>query len=602
VAKDENAPPITLQTSDASRMSKVDRLKAESEGLFYITGKEKKPFARELDELTEGQIPTISNDAKELSKFFGIYKQQERSETGSKSGDYIFMIRLKLPAGGELSPEQWRALDEAADRFGNGTLRLTTRQGIQFHQVPGRKLGPLIRYLNQEYRDRGVRLTTLGACGDVNRNTMCSPIDDLDPWLPLDSRALASQIASELAPQASAYYQIFLTDDVGRTIAPMTSEEPVYGKHYLPRKFKVGIAHPHDNSIDLLTQDVGLLPVVNGSTAEYYDLYSGGGLGITHNQPKTQQLLGLYLGRIPRGHVVQAMKAIAMLQKENGERKDRRQARWKYTIRRLGLAKVRRELRDRFGLEIKETEPGPIPPVRYFLGWNREVGHPDRFFLGVPVLNGRVLDSDGVRMRAAIRTVVTELGLGVRITPNQDLLLCHVPLDKREWVDRVLTEHGVWTSRGISQVRQLAMACPALPTCGLAMTDAERVLPVYIQALEEEGLGDVDVIIRMAGCPNSCSRPPTAEIGIYGFGKNGHVIQVGGSREGTRVGKILYDKVSEAQMIPVLKGIVRAIRDHKPEGLPAGEFLHETPVDELRRLVEQPADESLPQTPVEQPA
>ena len=180
MAKDEKTAPVTLKTADVSRMSKVDRLKAESEGLFYIAGKEKKPFARELDELTAGEIPTISKDANEISKFFGTYKQQERSETGSKSGQYIFMVRVRAPAGGEFSPEQWSALDEAADRFGNGTLRLTTRQGIQFHHVPGRDLGPLIRYLNQEYRDRGVKLTTLGACGDVNRNTMCSPIDDLE--------------------------------------------------------------------------------------------------------------------------------------------------------------------------------------------------------------------------------------------------------------------------------------------------------------------------------------------------------------------------------------------------------------------------------------
>jgi sulfite reductase (ferredoxin) len=581
----KNPASITVKNADLSQMSKVDRLKVESEGLFFIAGKEKKPFARELDELTAGEIPTISNDARVVAKHFGMYKQQERSESGGKTGDYIFMLRVKLPAGGELSPEQWSALDDAADRFGNGTLRLTTRQGVQFHHVYGPQLGPLIRWLNQEYRDRGTRLTTLGACGDVNRNTMCSPIDDLDPDLPLDSRALAYEIARRLTPQSSAYYQIFLIDDEGRTIAPMNSYDPIYGRHYLPRKYKVGIAHPRDNSIDLLSQDVGFLPVSSGSFANDYDFYSGGGLGITHNQPRTQQLLGLYHGRIPRGQVPDAVEAIAILQKENGDRKDRRQARWKYTIRRLGLENVQRDLRDRFGIEIKQTRPRPIPPIGYFLGWNREAGGGDRWFLGVHVQNGRVRDGEQVRMRTALRTIVTELGLGVRITPNQDLLLCHVPGTKREWVDRSLREHGVRAERDVAHLRRLAMACPALPTCGLAMTDAERILPVYIEALEEEGLGDVDVIIRMAGCPNSCSRPPTAEIGIYGFGKNGHVIQVGGSREGTRVGTVLYERVSEDQMIPVLKGLVRAIRDHNPERLPAGEFLYRTPVEALRQLV-----------------
>jgi sulfite reductase (ferredoxin) len=330
--------PVTLLDSDVTEMSKVERLKSASQGLFFVAGRETVPFAREIDALSAGEAETISNEAKEIGKHFGLYKQQERSATGGKTGDYIFMLRVKLPAGGELSPEQWAALDVAADRYADGTLRLTTRQGVQFHFVYGRSLGPLIRHINEEYADRETRMSTLGACGDVNRNTMCSPVDDLDPELPLASRELAHAIARELAPQSSAYAQIFLSDDAGRSVAPMTAEEPFYGRHYLPRKFKVGIAHPHDNSIDLLTQDVGLLPVVNGGVAEAYDLYTGGGLGITHNQPATRQLLGLYLGRVPRAQVVETVKAIATLQKEHGERRDRRQARW-----RTGVSATRRK-------------------------------------------------------------------------------------------------------------------------------------------------------------------------------------------------------------------------------------------------------------------
>lgn len=190
---------------------------------------------------------------------------------------------------------------------------------------------------------------------------MCSPIDDLDPELPLDSRRLAHAIAQELAPRSSSYYQIFLTDEESRIIGPLESEEPLYGPQYLPRKFKVGIAHPHDNSIDLLTQDVSLLPVMNGGHAVLYDLCTGGGLGITHNQPQTRQLLGLYLGRVPREQVVEAVRGIALLQKEHGERKDRRQARWKYTIRRLGVDTVNALLRERFGVNLEDAEPQSIP-------------------------------------------------------------------------------------------------------------------------------------------------------------------------------------------------------------------------------------------------
>ncbi|MFQ5513242.1 MAG: NADPH-dependent assimilatory sulfite reductase hemoprotein subunit [Myxococcota bacterium] len=581
------AEAVTLLNSDVSQMSKVEKLKVESEGLFFVAGRERQPFAAEIDAMAEGRAQTLSNEAKEISKHFGIYKQQERIE-GRKSGDYIFMVRLKLPAGGELSPAQWGILNEAAERYGNGTLRLTTRQGIQFHYVSGKNLGALVRHLAQQY-ETSAQLSTLGACGDVNRNTMCSPIDDLDPELPLDSRALAIEIARELAPRSSAYVQIFLSDDEGRLVAPMSAEEPIYGRHYLPRKFKIGIAHPHDNSVDVLTQDVGLVPVIENGRAARYELYSGGGLGVTHNNPQTQALLGLYLGRIPREQVVETARAIAILQKENGERKNRRQARWKYTIRRLGVAQVKQMLRERFGLHLEDAEPQPVPPVRFFHGWHREATRPEagaRRFLGLPVLSGRLQDADGMCQKTAVRKIVSELGphgVGVRITGNQDLLLTHIPEERRDWVEGVLAEHGV--PREVSNVRRQSFACPAKPTCGLAMTDAEHVLPQYIRALEEAGLGDADVVLRMAGCPNSCSRPPSAEVGIIGYGKNDHIIQVGGSRSGTRIGRVLYERVPEHEMIPVLVGLFRAIREHERKGIAAESFLHDTPVEELRKLV-----------------
>lgn len=587
MTKDPSREPVTLIAADASQMSKADRLKVASEGLFFVAdGEDKRPFSIELDAMTSGNAETISEAAASIAKHFGIYKQRERDASGGKTGDFIFMVRMKNPAGGELSPEQWSALNDAADRFGDQTIRLTSREGLQFHFVYGCNLGPLIRHLNAEYKDRDYRLTTLGACGDVNRNTMCSPIDDLDFELPLESRSLAHAIARELAPRSSAYFQIFLSDDEGRLIAPITADEPIYGPHYLPRKFKVGIAHPHDNSIELLTQDVGFLPVVEGRAAHEYDLYTGGGLGITHNQRETKQLLGIYFGRVPRDQVVDAVRAIAILQKEHGERKDRRQARWKYTVRRLGVEWVKAALRERFGVRLKDAQPQPIPTIRYHHGWHREAGEQERFFFGLPVEIGRLKDTSEVRMRTAVRIIVEELGLGVRITPNQDLLLCHVPTKRRQWVGRVLANHGVRPLDEISQLRRLALACPAKPTCGLAMTEAERLLPLYIKALEDAGLGDVDVVIRMAGCPNSCSRPPTAEIGIYGYGKNDYVVQVGGSPEGIRVGKILYDRAPGEKMIPILLGLVQAIRDHNPEALRAGDFLYRTPVEDLRRLID----------------
>jgi sulfite reductase beta subunit-like hemoprotein len=575
--------PATLLDSDLSEMSKNETLKVESQGLFWVAGKTKHSFRSEIEDLTEGRAPTLSNEGKEISKHFGIYKQQERID-GRKSHNYIFMVRLRVPSGGEFSAQQWTAICEASDRYCDGSLRLTTRQGIQFHYITAPALGPLIRFLNRTYPSTGYQMSTLAACGDVNRNTMCCVVDDLIPELPLASRELAYGIAMDLAPRSSGYWQAFLTDEEGKTETPLMSDEPIYGTQYLPRKFKVAIAHPLDNSVDVLTNDVGFVPVVNGAVAEQYDLYSGGGLGTTHGQAETKALLALYLGRVPRAQVVDATRAIAILQKEHGDRGDRRMARWKYTIRRLGLDFVKRELRERFKLELKDAAPQPIGPNQFWHGWFREAGDA-KWFLGIPVESGRVKDTETCRLRSAVGAIAREIHeVGIRITGNQDLILAHVPDAKRARVEEILAEHGVATGT-MSRFRRQAFGCPALPTCGLAMTHAEHAIPGLADAVEAAGLGDVDVVVRMAGCPNHCSRPPSAEIGITGFGKNAHLIAVGGSREGTRIAQVLYPKISSEQMVPVLIGLLRAIKTQNPEGLPAGEFLHRTAPERLRALV-----------------
>ncbi len=564
--------PVSLRSGELAKMSKNERLKVESEGLYWVASPgDRHSFGDEVEALEQGERETLSGEAKELSKFFGIYKQQTRGERGRKTHDYIFMVRIKAPAGGAFDARQWAALDDASERFADGTLRITSRQGVQYHGVVGKTLGPLVRHLNREYRSGA----TLGACGDVNRNVMCSPFEGLDPEGATGGRELAFAIAEELSPRSSSYFQVFASDDTGRSVGPINADEPLYGRHYLPRKFKIGIAHPTDNSIDVLTQDVGLVPVAADGSC--WDLHTGGGLGLTHNMPQTAALLGLHLGRIRRDQVVEATKAIAILQKENGERRDRRQARWKYTIRRLGVDKVKAELRSRFGIEIEDSAPVPIPQLQLFLGWHAQ--RDGRHFYGISVENGRVRPP----LRRAVRSAVEELGLTVRMTAQQDLLLCDV--EERAALERILAAHGVAGPDSLSKVRRLAMACPAKPTCGLAMTEAERVLPGYVDAIEAAGLGDVDVVIRMTGCPNNCARPSTAEIGIYGYGKNDHVVLVGGSREGTRIAKALYPRVPEEKMVEVLVALLRAVREHNPDGLPAGEFLHRTDPDRLRAWV-----------------
>src|SRR5271170_3482148 len=396
---------VTLENASVAEMSTGERLKLASEGLFYVhsTHESRHTMRSEIDALSAREAETITEHAKEIAKHFGIYKQRERNESGKKDGDFIFMVRVKIPAGGELTPAQWLALDAAADRYADGSLRLTARQGIQFHYVHGRNLRHMIRAINASCSDNGYQLTTLGACGDVNRNTVASPIDDLDAELPLDSRELAHAVAREMAPRTSAYYQVFLADRKAQQLAPLNSEEPIYGAQYLPRKFKVGFAHPNDNSVDLLTQDVGFLPRVSGREVVGYDLYSGGGMGATHNQPATMPLLAVYLGVVQRAQVLDTVRAIATIQRENGERRNRRAARWKYTIRRLGVDAVKQTLRGRFGIALEDADPLPLPPVRDHLGWHREAGARDFFYVGVLIPNGRVRDEAKIKYRSAIR-------------------------------------------------------------------------------------------------------------------------------------------------------------------------------------------------------
>jgi sulfite reductase (ferredoxin) len=546
MAQGEAKAAVTLKSADISQMSKNEHIKVESQGLFFVADKERHSFLDEVQELDAENTETISGTAKELSKFFGIYRQQARGERGKKTQDHFFMIRIKNPGGGRLSPDQWRALDDAADLYADGTLRITSRQAIQYHRVYGPKLAPMMRHLNRGYRDAG----TLGACGDVNRNCMASPIDELDPDVSPGGLALANALAEELAPRSSAYFQIFVSDEEGRNNGPVNASEPLYGEHYLPRKFKIGISHPKDGSVDIRTQDVGLVPADDEGTA--WDVWTGGGMGLTHNNPDTAALPGEFIGRVQREQVVDLVRGIVLIQKENGERKNRKQARWKYTMRRLGIPAVKQELRERFGVALEDVPAATIAPMN-------------------------------LAQRKAVREAVEKLGCSVVLTAQQDLILCDAP--DAASIEAILDAHGTPRPETVGVARANGMACPAKPTCGLAMTDAENILPAYFDAIEAAGLGDVDIVIRMTGCPNNCARPPSAEIGIYGYGKNDHVVLVGGARNGSRLAHTLYSRIAGEQMIPALVGLFRAVKEQNTEGLPAGDFLHQTDPELLRKWV-----------------
>ncbi len=569
---DKAAKPVVALRSggELDAMSKNEKIKNISEGLFYVLEKDgsRHTFGSELQAMEAGGQDALTKEARELSKFHGVYQQTNRTD---KSEHYA-MVRIKCPAGGDLSAQQWGALNDACEKFGDGSLRMTSRQAIQYHHVYGNKLRHLIAYLREHYRDDA----TLAGCGDVNRNTMAAPLDGLDAEFSPRAHDLANDIADELAPTCSSYSQIWTSEDKLDETAH-TPEGDLYGPLYLPRKFKVGVSHPNDNSIDLFTQDVGLMPVVvdGQCDGELWDLYTGGGLGFKHGKAKTQPLLGMFLGRMTRDQVVPAICGIVRLQRDFGERKDRQQARWKYTIRRLGMDHVRDALRDEFGIAFEVvSNPQAIPNATGLEGWHDCADGTSAYGLSIP--SGRLKDE----MRKGVREAVESLGLTVRLTTQEDLLLCGVK--DRDALLKILNQHEVPLSESLSLVRRHAMACPALPTCVLAMTEAERALPVYCDAIEAAGFGDVDAEIRITGCPNNCARAVSSEIGVYGFGKNAHVVVVGGAKNGSRLGVPLYDKVPSEKMEDVLIGLLRVVKERCADGQSTGDFLHEAGPEQLR--------------------
>jgi sulfite reductase (ferredoxin) len=310
------------------------------------------------------------------------------------------------------------------------------------------------------------------------------------------------------------------------------------------------------------------------ATGAAWDLYAGGGLGQSHNNPQTAPLLGLHLGRIERAQLVDAVRAIAILQREHGERRDRKQARWKYTIRRLGLDRVKKDLRETHGIRLVDAAPIPLPPGRLFLGFADARDGTSSY--GISVESGRVKPA----LRKAIREAVETLDLGVRMTAHQDVLLTGIR--DRAALVAILDRHGAARPDAVSRARSLAIACPAKPTCGLAMTDAENILPSYLDAIERAGLGDVDLEIRMTGCPNNCARPPSAEVGIIGYGKNDHMLLVGGASNGTRLGRPLYARVAEEQIVPALVGLFRTVKERCPAGTAPGDWLDAQDFETLR--------------------
>ncbi len=473
----------------------------------------------------------FGHDDTALLKFHGTYQQDDRDQRRTLEGAglekaYSFMVRVAIPAGA-VTAEQYLDLERIADEHGNGTLRVTTRQGFQFHGVLKGDLKPAIAGINHAL------LTTISACGDVQRNVMgCSaPLGDADH---ATVHKVAQAMALELRPGTQAYYEIWLD---GKKEVSTEREEPFYGDRYLPRKFKTAVGLSTDNCVDIWSQDVGLLAIVDGGRITGFNLLVGGGLGMTHNKGDTTARLAEPLGFVATEHGVEAARIVAAIFRDHGNRSDRRHARLKYLLAEWGLARFRAEFQRRAAFVLEPAVPLPSLPFHDHLGRHRQSD--GRWFYGVFIQSGRIVDTPGHALRTALREIVTRLRPGIRLTGQQNLLLTDLDADGIETVERILGAHGVTLPTNLSAVRRYSMACPALPTSGLAVAESERAIPGLLDGLEAElealGLRDAPLTVRMTGCPNGCARPYTADLAFVGRSLGLYHVYVGGGLAGDRL-------------------------------------------------------------------
>jgi sulfite reductase (ferredoxin) len=487
--------------------------------------------------------------------------RRDRRKAGLEPA-YSFMTRSRIP-GGVLAAGQYLVHDDLADRFANGTLRLTTRQTIQLHGVLKGELAPTIRALND------VLVSTLATCGDVNRNVMSCPAP-LPQSLRAETLDVARSISEHLLPRTRAYHEIWI--DGERTAGGEPEPDPIYQDRYLPRKFKIAIGFADDNCTDVYANDLGFFAIADNGRLAGFNVLVGGGLGRTHGKAETYPRLADALAFVTPDEVLAVATAVVTAQRDFGNREDRRRARLKYLIDDRGLDWFRGVVEQRVGRRLAPPVPVAVTTIHDHLGWHEQGG--GVWFHGLFIENGRIQDTDTAQTRTALRRIIEQFGPGVRLTPQQNLLLTDISERNRPAIERILSDHGV--AGATSVVRRWSMACPALPTCPLALAEAERVLPGVIDDLELElrqlGLQDVPFAVRMTGCPNGCARPYTADLAFVGRSGDRYVVYVGGNMEGTRLNTPFADLVPLAQLVPTVRPLLERFARERRHAERFGDF------------------------------
>ena len=528
----------------------------------------------------------FGDQTKQLLKFHGSYQQDDRDARKDRrqagaGKSFIFMIRCKIP-GGVVTADQYLALDRLAEEYANGTLRITTRQGIQFHGVLKRNLKNTIRAINASL------LTTLGACGDVERNVMAPPAPYASPVYQ-ELHRVARLLADRFAPRGGAYHEIWLDGKPMPNLPRFdpADPEPIYGNVYLPRKFKTGLALPEDNSVDVYAQDLGLLAIVESGAVAGYNLLVGGGMGMSHGNENTFPMCAEPIGYVAADRIAEAAEGVLKLFRDHGNRADRKRARIKHVVHDWGVPRFREVLQTYLAFPLEAPRDVAVTGFPLHLGWHAQGD--GKFFYGVSVENGRIKDDADFRLRSALRKLVQDLRPGVRLTPMQDILLCNLPESARETVERVLTDHGVRLPGRISLVQQHSLACPAIPTCGLALSEAERALPGIIDDLEVElerlGLDGEKISVRMTGCPNGCARPYQSDIGIVGRSGDKYTLFVGGNLVGSRLNFVLKDLVPLAEIVPTLRKLFDRFKQQRDGDESFGDFCQRVGAEACQSMV-----------------
>lgn len=555
--------------AEPGKASKAEAVKINSRGLYGTIA----------DELRNGE-PEFSHDNVMLLKHHGTYQQDDRDHrAGGKQ--FMFMVRTRIP-GGKLTAAQVLAELDLCEQYGNGTLRITDRQGFQLHGVLKSTLRDAIRGINH------CKLSTIAACGDVNRNVMCCPAPLAHNGLRRQMQSLADALADHFRPRTTAYYEIWLKDgdETEKVHEYVPVEEPIYGRAYMPRKFKMGVALPEDNCIDVYANDLGFLAVHEGGKLLGYNVLVGGGMGMTPAKKTTFPAVAKRMAFTTPEEAVAVAEAVVKVQRDFGRRDDRSQARLKYVIADWGLERFKAKVEEYYGRPLAEPHPTDVREVDDHLGWHDQGD--GRLFLGLNIDNGRIKDEGDYRLKSALRTLLTRYGMNCRNTPLQGMLLCDIDSADRADIERTLRDHGVPLAEELTLTRRYAISCPAYPTCGLAVTEAERVMPSVLSLIEAEmarhALSSERITVHMTGCPNGCARPYTPDIGLVGKARNKYTVYLGGNVLGNRLGFVYADMVPQEEIHTLLSPLFAAYKAARNDGESFGDFCHRQGKEALEAL------------------